>query len=309
MNKLKQNKLLLPLYYILLPFKPILIFFMYVSLGVYYSMYGLIYPFILLYNVLSSSLYNIYKNSKKEKDIAEIKETVNLNIDEKMHANAKRDKELAKIEKAKKQENAKKLNAKLELEKQQLLSELDKTENIRSEKPITFKYTARNSDGKKVTGIFSAYSKTEVFNYLEGENYNVYKIETNKLIEFMYGNQQFLTKKMSTKDLIFWLTQLSTYLKSGITLTDSMKILSKQMGKNDINKKRIFDSIIYNLTLGESFSDALDKQNNTFPPLLVNMIKAAEATGELEQTLDDMAEYYTETEQTRKQMISALTYP
>ena len=39
------------------------------------------------------------------------------------------------------------------------------------------------------------------------------------------------------------------------------------------------------------------------------MIKAAEATGELEETLDDMAEYYTETEQTRKQMISALMYP
>ena len=39
------------------------------------------------------------------------------------------------------------------------------------------------------------------------------------------------------------------------------------------------------------------------------MIKAAEATGELEATLDDMANYYTEMENTRKQMISAISYP
>ena len=39
------------------------------------------------------------------------------------------------------------------------------------------------------------------------------------------------------------------------------------------------------------------------------MIKAAEATGELEATLDDMALYYTDIETTRKQMVSAMSYP
>ena len=311
MNRLKENKSLLPLYYILYPFKLVLTFFMYVSLGVYYSVYGLLYPFILIYNLLSNSIYDIYKKSQKKKDIEEIKETVNMNIniEDKMAANEKRDKEQEKIIKKQIEEEQKKLNARLEQEKQQLLKEIDDGESVRSEKPITYQYKARSPEGKTVTGIFAAFSKTEVFNYLEGEGYNVYKITTNKFIELMYGNQQFLTHKMATKDMIFWLTQLSTYLKSGIPLTESMKILSKQMGKKDINKKRIFDSIIYNLTLGESFSECLNKQNDTFPPLLVNMIKAAEATGELEETLDDMAEYYTETEQTRKQMISALMYP
>ena len=46
---------------------------MYVSLGVYYSVYGLLYPFILIYNLLSNSVYDIYKNSQKKKDIEEIK--------------------------------------------------------------------------------------------------------------------------------------------------------------------------------------------------------------------------------------------
>ena len=142
---------------------------------------------------------------------------------------------------------------------------------------------------------------------MENEKYKVLKIETSKLIEFLYGPTSFNAGKFNNKDLIFWLTQLSTYIKSGIPLTDSMRILSKQMSK-DAGKKRIFDSIIYNLTLGESFSSALEKQNNVFPKLLVNMIKAAEATGELEQTLDEMANYY-DIEITRKQMITAMSYP
>ena len=46
-----------------------------------------------------------------------------------------------------------------------------------------------------------------------------------------------------------------------------------------------------------------------FPRLLINMIKTAELTGDLPETLDDMADYYRETEKTRKQMVSAVTYP
>ena len=61
--------------------------------------------------------------------------------------------------------------------------------------------------------------------------------------------------------------------------------------------------------MSNSFSKALEKQGSKFPPLLINMLKAAEATGDLESTLDDMSNYYSEMETTRKQMISAMTYP
>ena len=124
----------------------------------------------------------------------------------------------------------------------------------------------------------------------------------------MYGSNGLFTPKLKTKDLLFWLTQLSTYLKAGISLTDSIKILNQQMGKNK-NYKRAFQAIVYELTMGEAFSTALEKQGTMFPALLINMLKAAEKTGELEETLDDMAEYYTEIDKTRKQMVSAMTYP
>lgn len=191
----------------------------------------------------------------------------------------------------------------------QLTKELEQENEVRSKKPIVFYFKAMNSEGKIVDGTMYGYSKLDVNAFLINEGYDVYLIKNSKLIEFIYGETTIFKPSMSVKDLIFWLTQLSTYLKAGITLTESIKILSKQMGKNNKTKQRAFKAISYELTLGENFSSALEKQGKMFPALLINMIKAAEATGTLIETLDDMANYYTEIDKTRKQMVSAMTYP
>ena len=105
-------------------------------------------------------------------------------------------------------------------------------ENIGQEKKLTqkamYKYVAMDKEGRMSTGYFAAFSKLDVYSYLLDEGYKVYKIETNRTIQFLHGESSFLTTKMSTKDLIFWLTQLSTYIKSGIPLTDAVKLLAKQ---------------------------------------------------------------------------------
>ncbi len=177
----------------------------------------------------------------------------------------------------------------------------------RSEIKHTYQYLARNKEGKLIKGYFSALSKLDTLSYLLDEGYEVYEIKTNSWIDFIHGENFFLKIRMKNKDLIFWLAQLSTYVKSGVPLTDSVKILAKQ-NKNKSYKKA-FDSIIYELTMGESFSEALRKQGAMFPGLLVNMVKAAEMIGDIETTLDEMSEYYDDMEKNRKAIIGAMTYP
>lgn len=177
----------------------------------------------------------------------------------------------------------------------------------RTEKKLTYEYLARNSEGKLIKGYFAALSKLDVHSYLLDAGFEVYEIKTNWWINFVHGESKYLDKPMKNKDLIFWLAQLSTYLKSGIPLTDAVKVLAEQDKRKKY--KKVYDSIIYELSVGEAFSEALKKQGNVFPPLLINMVKAAELIGDLENTLDDMSAYYDEKETTRKQMISALTYP
>ena len=178
---------------------------------------------------------------------------------------------------------------------------------VRSANKITFRYLVKNADGKFIKGYFSAFSKLDCHSYLLDEGYEVYKIETSKWIEFTHGERKSFKSKFKKKDLIFWLAQLSTYIRSGVPLTDAAKILAAQDKRTKY--KKIYDELIYELTMGESFAKALEKQDNVFPALLINMIKAAEMMGDIEDTLDDMANYYTEIESTKREMISAMTYP
>ena len=179
--------------------------------------------------------------------------------------------------------------------------------NVRVEKPkklTQFKYLVKASNGEKVKGFFEAETKDDVRIFLVNGGYEVISIEPLKKWEM---NINLGADKINNNDLSFMLTQLSTYVKAGIPLVDSVRILSKQATKP--MHRRVLDKIVYELVMGQKFSYALEKQGSTFPKLLINMVKTSEMTGDLAGTLDEMAEYYTEIEKTRKQMTSALIYP
>ena len=195
-----------------------------------------------------------------------------------------------------------------DINRQALLLSFEGEDAEKSEVKIVYEYIARDANGKTVKGYFDAFSKVEVHSYLLSEGFEVYSIRTSKWIQLFHGSSGRVENvKVKHKDLIFMLTQLSTYIKAGIPLVDALKILSKQYKQK--NYQKVFTALIYDLSMGDSFSDALAKQGEAFPRLLINMVKASELTGELPEALDDMSEYYTETEATRKQMVSALMYP
>ena len=194
-----------------------------------------------------------------------------------------------------------------DMNRQALLIDFEGADAVKSDKKVLYQYVARDKNGKIVKDYFNAYSKVEVHSYLLSEGYEVYKIVTNKWIQLMHAGDNTNKTRFKNKDLIFFLTQLSTYIKAGIPLVEALRIISRQYKKKSYQK--IFRSVIYELTIGENLSSAMEKQNVAFPKLLINMVKTAEMTGSLPEVLDDMSEYYTEMEATRKQMITAMTYP
>mgnify|MGYP003289331444 CR=1 FL=1 len=195
-----------------------------------------------------------------------------------------------------------------DLNRQALLIDFEGDDTKRSDIKLIYEYEAKSPEGKFVRGHFEAFSKVEVHSFLLSEGYEVYKIHTNRWIALKYARSASNKKKFKNKDLIFFLTQLSTYLKAGITLSESLKILARQFASTKAYEN-IFKSINYELSIGESFSDTLAKQGNAFPKLLINMLKTAEMTGSLPEVLDDMAEYYTQMEESRRQLVTAMMYP
>ena len=167
---------------------------------------------------------------------------------------------------------------------------------------IGYRYKIINTQGKKEEGTFDAESENDVRNFLLSQDYQVLEIKERDKFDIDIGSS-----RIKAGDLSFSLTQLSTYLKAGIPLADAVRILAKQTSKK--NLKKSFQQLVYQLLKGESFSDAMLMQGTLYPKLLINMVKTAEMTGDLPTILDDMAEYYTSMDQTRKQMKSAMTYP
>ena len=171
-------------------------------------------------------------------------------------------------------------------------------------KKIRFKYKVRTKEGKPITGNMDATNKLVVQNFLLGQGYEILQINEVKGQVFSSGG---FTRKMSYKDLNFFLTQLSTYIKAGIPLVDSMEILSRQAKKK--KRKELYIRIVSDLNMGITFSDSLYKQGNVFPKMLINMLKTSELTGNLTEILDEMAAYYKRADSNNKQIKNAMTYP
>lgn len=232
---------------------------------------------------------------KKQKEFEELKKSgIPTSFSEKLNAFYK------KLTYSKKDE--------LELEaKKAVLNEQFKDKKdaaARFQKPLIFDYVARNSKGQLEKSSIEALSRVDVHSFLTAEGYEVYDITAAKAASSI----EIGSFKFKQSRLIFYLSQLSAYLKSGIALADAVKILDNQANKN-IGEKKAWRAVYYDLSMGDNLSTALEKRKKAFPKLLINMIKTAEMTGNLPETLDDMVEYYTESETVKKQMKSAMMYP
>ncbi len=205
----------------------------------------------------------------------------------------------------KKEEKVKEDSAILEVEK--LMNESKEKANKRitlsKEPEISFRYKVKGSNGKIINGTFEGPNADEVKIFLQNEGYEVLEVVPRKFYDIDIN----IGGKFTAADLSFSLTQLSTYLKAGIALIDSVRILEKQSEKPE--QRKVYQKVVYELLKGQDLSTAMEKQGDKFPTLLVNMIKTAELTGDLTSVLDDMADYYTSKEETRKAMVSAMTYP
>ena len=178
--------------------------------------------------------------------------------------------------------------------------------NAKKVKMIRFKYKVKDAEGKIIESYFDAEKRLDVESYLLSKSYQIISIEEDKLSTKL-GLVSSSGSKMSSKDLNFFLMQLSTYVKSGIPLLDSVEILSRQAKKT--KDKMLYRKIVFELSRGVTFSECLERQGKTFPKMLINMLKTSEMTGDLTGVLDDMAAYYKREDSNRKQIINAMTYP
>ena len=114
-------------------------------------------------------------------------------------------------------------------------------------------------------------------------------------------------RRISTSDLAMITRQLATLLKSGVPLSDALAALVEQAPNGDVEK--VLRDLRERVTQGSSFAEALEQHPAYFADLYVNMVRAGEASGNLDDILFQVATYLLKESRLRNKVGTALTYP
>ncbi|MBP3949654.1 type II secretion system F family protein [Bacillus suaedae] len=168
-----------------------------------------------------------------------------------------------------------------------------------------FKYAGRDLSGKVKKGTVVSQSKREAAIKLKERHIAVQELEEVKATglnkEISFGNP------VRLQDFAIYLRQFSTLLKAGVSIVESTNILSKQTSSKALRKA--LEVIEEELRSGLPFSEAAIKHKRIFPPIVINMIKAGELSGTMDEALDRLAIHFEKQHKTKQKVISALAYP
>lgn len=171
-----------------------------------------------------------------------------------------------------------------------------------------FTYSAKGPDGKKTEGVIRAADKSSAAAELKKKNLNVSSISEQKQGgKKSYGLFGPPRPHVKTKDIAVLTRQLSTMISAGIPLLESLEILHEQAA--DPGFKIVLDKIIERVRSGSDFSTALSEHAKIFTRIYVNMIKAGEASGQLDVILQRLADYMENIEELKREIKAAMTYP
>ena len=171
----------------------------------------------------------------------------------------------------------------------------------------TFEYKVRDKAGKLRTGKLDADTQAQVAVKLKAMGYAPLSITQPNSGMSREISIPGMKPKVKLKDLAVFSRQFAVMINSGLSLLRSLSILAEQTENKELG--RILGEVRNDIETGGSLSGALAKHPDTFPPLMVNMIRAGEVGGFLDGVLLQLAENYEAEVKLRGKVKSAMTYP
>jgi type II secretory pathway component PulF len=174
---------------------------------------------------------------------------------------------------------------------------------------LTYTYKARDSSGKVIKGRVDAPSEVAVTTRLRTMGLSPVTItEANTGT----GLQRDITlpgfsKAVSLKDLAVMSRQMATMTSSGLTLLRTLNILTEQTENKQLAK--ILAAIRTDVETGSSLSGSMAKHPTVLPPIMINLVRAGETGGFLENSLNSVAANFESEVKLRGTIKSALAYP
>ena len=182
---------------------------------------------------------------------------------------------------------------------------------------MLFKYKAKNETGELKEGTAEVKDQVALARQLREEGFFIVDVEiqdTGKSKSFLKKWAQFDIKQITEKirgvsleEKMMFSRNLSVMIESGITITRSLEVLQKQTQSPTFGVaiRKINESI----KKGIPFSEAIQDYPKTFDELYSSMIKVGEAAGNLDKTLNILADQLEKQYELRSKVKGAMTYP
>ncbi len=169
----------------------------------------------------------------------------------------------------------------------------------------TYTYSVRDKSGKVVKGTLEGDSLDAVRGKLSSMGYMVLELSEQGglagLSKIKFGTG------VKPKDIQIFARQFATMINAGLSLTKCLGILASQTDSAGL--RDIIQQVGRDVEAGQSLSDSLGKHPKVFPPIFVNMVRAGETGGVLDEVLVRVADHFEREASLKAKIKSAMTYP
>ena len=168
---------------------------------------------------------------------------------------------------------------------------------------LKFIYTAKSADNKEARGSLEADTGEAALAQLRSQGLTGIKLEISA------PKRVGPSRSCSAADLTMFTRQLATMIGAGIPLLESYEILSQQTMESNKGFGMGLQECADMVRGGMEMSEAMSKFPKMFPDIYVNMVKAGEASGQLDIILNRLADFLENAEGLKAEIKSAMTYP
>lgn len=170
-----------------------------------------------------------------------------------------------------------------------------------------YHYVARDSRGQVVNGRIEAANTSAVVRILRERQLMPTTIREASVSRAAQRRRKGKWGKVKIFDLAIFCRQTSTMLRAGLTLTETLDILSEQAEKATL--KTVLKTVQKDVEAGSSLTEAISRHPKVFNQFFISMIRAGEASGMLDSILDQMAGYFETVASIQRKIRSAVVYP
>lgn len=168
-----------------------------------------------------------------------------------------------------------------------------------------FMYKVLTADGKKKSGKIEANNLERANEKLKSEGYTIMSVKEAGALEKDININ--IGGKVKAKDLTMFCKQFASILNAGVTIVQALEMLSEQASNKML--KTALKEMQASVEKGNNLADSMRMHPKVFPPILINMVSAGEASGSLEVALVRMADHFEKDNRLQAQIKSAMTYP